>query len=53
MYVKTDIYFVFLYLILFYNNHLLFYLAFFFFFGFLGPHAQHMEIPRLGVESEL
>ena len=20
---------------------------------FLGPHLQHMEIPRLGVESEL
>ena len=26
---------------------------FFFFFGFLGPHARHMEVPRLGVESEL
>ena len=25
----------------------------FFFFGFLGPHPQHMEVPRLGVESEL
>ena len=23
------------------------------FFVFLGPHLQHMEIPRLGVESEL
>ena len=21
--------------------------------GFLGPHPQHMEIPRLGVELEL
>ena len=20
---------------------------------FLGPHLQHMEVPRLGVESEL
>ena len=20
---------------------------------FLGPHSQHMEVPRLGVESEL
>ena len=31
------------------NNH------FFFFFGFffLVPHLQHMEVPRLGVESEL
>ena len=27
--------------------------SFFFFFGFLGPHLQHMEVPGLGVESEL
>ena len=26
---------------------------FFFFFCFLGPHPQHMEVPRLGVKSEL
>ena len=26
---------------------------FFFFFFFLWPHLQHMEIPRLRVESEL
>ena len=25
----------------------------FFLFFFLGPHLQHMEIPRLGTESEL
>ena len=25
----------------------------FFFFVFLGPHPRHMEVPRLGVESEL
>ena len=25
----------------------------FFFFCFLMPHPQHMEVPRLGVESEL
>ena len=25
----------------------------FFFFVFLGPHLQYMEVPRLGVESEL
>ena len=25
---------------------------FFFSFVFLGPHSQHMEVPRLGVESE-
>ena len=24
-----------------------------FFFFFLGPYLQHMEVPRLGVESEL
>ena len=23
------------------------------FFSFLGPHPRHMEVPRLGVESEL
>ena len=28
---------------------LLFYFCLFF---FLGPHGQHMEVPRLGVESE-
>ena len=26
---------------------------FFFFFVFLGPHLWHMEVPRLGVKSEL
>ena len=26
---------------------------FFFFFGFLLPHVWHMEVPGLGVESEL
>ena len=26
---------------------------FFFLFVFLGPHPQHMEVPRLGVEPEL
>ena len=25
----------------------------FFFFGFLGPHLWHMDVPRLGVKSEL
>ena len=29
------------------------FLFFFFFLVFLGPHPQHMEVPRLGVESEL
>ena len=27
--------------------------SFFFFFFLLGPHLQHMEVSRLGVESEL
>ena len=26
---------------------------FFFFFFFFGPHLRHMEVPRLGGESEL
>ena len=26
---------------------------YFFFFVFLGLHSQHMEVPRLGIESEL
>ena len=26
---------------------------FFFFFGFLGPHLQHMEVPRIGVQLKL
>ena len=25
----------------------------YFFFVFLGPHPRHMEVPRLGVKSEL
>ena len=29
------------------------YFADFFFFFFLGPHLWHVEVPRLGVESEL
>ena len=29
------------------------YLFLFFIFCFLGPHLQHMEVPRLGIESEL
>ena len=30
-----------------------FFFFFFFFFCCLGPHLQHMEVPKLGVESEL
>ena len=26
---------------------------FFFFFDFLGPYLWHMEVPRLGVKSDL
>ena len=29
------------------------YLFIFYFFVFLGPHHRHMEVPRLGVKSEL
>ena len=29
------------------------FLAFFFFLTFLVPHLQHIEVPRLGVKSEL
>ena len=25
----------------------------FFFFSFLGPHLQHMEVPRIGIKLEL
>ena len=28
-------------------------LCYFIFFVFLGPHLQHMEVPRPGVELEL
>ena len=35
------------------NQNLELSLLFFFFFAFLGLHLQHMEVPRLGVESEL
>ena len=32
----------------------LFFLSFFFFFlTFSGLHLRHMEVPRLGIESEL
>ena len=29
------------------------FVLFFFFLCLLGPHQRHMEVPRLGVESEL
>ena len=28
-------------------------ILFFFFFVLLGPHVQHMEVPRVGAELEL
>ena len=31
----------------------LIYPFFFFFFAILGPHLPYMEVPRLGVQSEL
>ena len=33
--------------------HIYIYIYIFFFFSFLGLHPQHMEVPTLGVESEL
>ena len=30
-----------------------FFIFYFLFFVFLGLHLQHMEVPRLGVESQL
>ena len=37
-----------------YSNERSFFCLFvFLFFCFLEPHLQHMEVPRLGVESEL
>ena len=35
------------------NISQVFFILTFFFFLFLGPHLQHMEVPRLGVKSEL
>ena len=35
------------------DKQLLFFWLFWFAFFFLRPHLQHMEVPRLGVESEL
>ena len=39
------------------TQHVKYYMYFLFFFfcfvSFLGPHPQHMQVPRLGVESEL
>ena len=31
----------------------MFFVFFFFFLVFLGPHPQHLKVPRLGVELEL
>ena len=35
------------------NKKFCFFFFFFFFLIFLGPHLRHMEVPRVGVESEL
>ena len=35
------------------NYYYLFIYLFIFFVYFLGPHMQHVEVPRLGVQSEL
>ena len=34
-------------------RHTVNFFFFFIFLPFLGPHVRHMEVPRLGVESEL
>ena len=38
---------------LFHPPHSVMLFIFYLFFVFLGPHLWHMEVPRLGVESEL
>ena len=43
--------FILFYFVLFY--FILFYFILFCLLSFLGLHPQHMEIPRLGVKSEL
>ena len=35
------------------NETWLFFILFSFFFVFLGLHLQHMEVPKVGVDSEL
>ena len=35
------------------NMHLFMYLCIYFYFVFLGPHPWHIEVPGLGVKSEL
>ena len=37
----------------FYQTIILFILIFIYLFRFLGPHPRYMEVPRLGVKSEL
>lgn len=41
------------FLILFHTNYVEKDCIFVFFFCFLGPQVQHIEVPKLGVESEL
>ena len=38
---------------IFWLEVIVFFFFFFVFLPFLGPLPQHMEVPRLGVESEL
>ena len=45
--------FFFIFYFLFFAFFFFFCFFFFFFFFFLGLHSQHIEVPRLGVESEL
>ena len=34
-------------------DQVVFFFIFYFYFCFLGPHLWHMDVPRLGVESDL
>ena len=38
---------------LFFSHIIIFIYLFIYLFIFLGPHPQHVEVPRLGAESEL
>ena len=35
------------------NYYFFFFFFFFVFLPFIGPHPQHMKVPRLGVQSEM
>ena len=55
MYVLCELFYVQMWFLFFLkkNNLFYFYFLFFVFLLFPGPLPWHMEVPRLGVESEL